>query len=89
MFKINIHEIEPNKYRIRHKATGLAKTISLSETCKPSFMADLLAYNIFKGAKELMLDLLYSKYGDDYRSVGSKHHKSIERSIMRAVKFAK
>ena len=92
MFRINVHQTEPGKYRLKHKATGFQKmagvTGAASLACDARELHLEISYNLYLAAKMLMRDLLYAKYGDSWKDIEHKHWKKIEKSIVRAIKFA-
>ena len=73
MYRINI-SYQGDVIRVRHKKTGLSQSSN----------GDLLIL-----CKKLMRDLLYQDFKDAWRVQEEKHKKEIDKSITRAIKFAK
>jgi len=95
MFRLSVSKIPSTdefKYRIRHKATGLEKVVSVSKcamACNPSSINKEIAYQMSRRCTELMRELIHLTAGDDWRKYEARHAKQINKSILRAVKFAK
>ncbi len=91
MFRINVSKIK-NGFRIRHKGTGTIKTATVedrSSLARPFLENEELVYQVKRCCKGLIRDLLHAKVGNDWRSEEAKHIKQINKSIERAVKFAR
>lgn len=85
MFRINITHYETEggiRSKIRYKPLGYEKFIRLSGS------ADDNCYTLMRSCKELFRDILFDKYGHDYRKAERKHYNQLHKSMVRAIKFA-